>query len=211
MFLFLKRFSDIILSLIMLIVMSPIFLGIAIAIKLDDGGPTFYRQERVGRDGRLFYIYKFRTMVVDAEKIGSGFIVTEDDPRITRIGRILRYTSLDELPQLINILKGEMSFVGPRPTLRYQVEKYNDRQRQRLSVKPGVTGWAQVNGRNVISWPERIEYDLWYVDNLSLFLDVKIFFKTFVVILKKQDLYRQDGSTDPISRIDAGNDSTDKQ
>lgn len=211
MFLFLKRFSDIILSLIMLIVMSPIFLGIAIAIKLDDGGPTFYRQERVGRDERLFYIYKFRTMVVDAEKIGSGFIVTEDDPRITRIGRILRYTSLDELPQLINILKGEMSFVGPRPTLRYQVEKYNDRQRQRLSVKPGVTGWAQVNGRNVISWPERIEYDLWYVDNWSLFLDVKIFFKTFVVILKKQDLYRQDGSTDPISRIDAGNDSTDKQ
>ncbi len=211
MFLFIKRFFDIVISLIMLIGMSPIFLGIAIAIKLDDGGPIFYRQERVGRDGGLFYIYKFRTMVVDAEKIGSGFIITEDDPRITRTGRILRYTSLDELPQLINILKGEMSFVGPRPTLRYQVEKYNDRQRQRLSVKPGVTGWAQVNGRNVISWPERIEFDLWYVDNWSLFLDVKIFLKTFVVILKKQDLYRQDGSTDPISRIDAGNDSTDKQ
>jgi len=189
--LFIKRLFDFLLSLILLIVLSPLFLIIAILIKLDSEGEVFFRQERAGLNGKAFMIYKFRTMVKNAEKIGDGYYTGENDPRITRIGRFLRKTSLDELPQLINILKGEMSIIGPRPTLMYQVEKYDDFQRKRLLMKPGVTGLAQVNGRNSLSWPERIKYDVYYVENWNLWMDIKIFFKTFLVVLKGEGVYAE--------------------
>jgi lipopolysaccharide/colanic/teichoic acid biosynthesis glycosyltransferase len=146
----------------------------ALAVKLEDGGPVLYRQSRVGKEGRDFELLKLRTMVVGAEKQGAGWAVDRDDPRITRAGRILRRLSIDELPQLWNVLRGEMSLVGPRPTLRYQVERYDERQRHRLDVKPGLTGWAQVNGRAALPWDERIELDLWYVEHRSPRLDLKI-------------------------------------
>ena len=157
-----------------LLVTSPLLGLAALAVKLEDGGPVFYRQTRVGKEGRDFELLKLRTMVVDAEKQGAGYAVAEGDPRITRAGRLLRRLSIDELPQLWNVLRGEMSLVGPRPTLRYQVERYDDRQRHRLDVKPGLTGWAQVNGRAGLPWDERIELDLWYVEHRSLGLDLKI-------------------------------------
>ncbi len=193
-----KGITDIILSILILILFSPFLLFITIAIKIDDPGPIFFRQERVGKDGRLFRIFKFRTMVVGAEKKGAGIFVEEDDPRITRVGRLLRHFSIDELAQLFNVVKGEMSLVGPRPTLLYQVERYDERQRQRLNMKPGMTGWAQVNGRNELTWPERIELDLWYIKNWSLALDLKIVLKTIVVVLQKKNLYKK-VNYDPIS------------
>ncbi len=183
-----------------LILLLPLFGIIAVAIKIDDRGPVFFRQERAGKDGRIFRIYKFRSMVVGAEHKGAGVFVEENDSRITRVGKFLRHTSFDELPQLINVLKGEMSLVGPRPTLPYQVERYDARQRKRLTVKPGITGWAQVNGRNFLSWPERIELDLWYVDNWSLRLDFYIFVKTILVLFKQNNLYM--GRQDEICKIE---------
>jgi lipopolysaccharide/colanic/teichoic acid biosynthesis glycosyltransferase len=155
-------------------VASPVLGLAALAKKLEDGGPILYRQRRVGRDGRDFDLLKLRTMIVDAERRGAGWAVDKDDPRITRVGRILRRLSIDELPQLWNVLRGEMSLVGPRPTLRYQVERYDERQRRRLDVKPGLTGWAQVNGRAMLPWEERIELDLWYIEHRSAWLDLKI-------------------------------------
>ncbi len=186
-----KRILDLIISVAGLAFLLPAFILLSALIKLDNKGPVFFRQQRVGRDGRHFAIYKFRTMVVDAENQGSGMVVKEKDPRITRIGRLLREYSLDELPQLINIFKGEMSLVGPRPTLAYQVEKYNQRQMLRLSVQPGLTGWAQVNGRSSLSWPERIELDLWYIESWSLWLDLKVLLKTFTVFLDRGKVYRR--------------------
>jgi lipopolysaccharide/colanic/teichoic acid biosynthesis glycosyltransferase len=150
----------------------------ALGIKLGDGGPVFYRQLRVGKGGEEFELLKFRTMVIGAEKQGAGFAVDEGDPRITRVGRILRRLSLDELPQLWNVLRGDMSIVGPRPTLRYQVEQYTARQRRRLEVKPGITGWAQIHGRAQLPWAERIELDVWYVEHRSPRLDLKIILRT---------------------------------
>jgi len=196
--LILKRLIDFTASLVGIIILLPLFLLIAVFIKLDDGGPVFFRQERAGKTGQLFRIFKFRTMVRNAEKIGAGVFVEEEDPRITRVGKFLRHTSLDELPQLINIFKGEMSLVGPRPTLPYQVEQYDENQRRRLDVKPGVTGWAQVNGRSSLSWPERIELDLWYIDNWRLGLDFKILLRTVKVVLEKSNLYKA-ADYDPIS------------
>jgi lipopolysaccharide/colanic/teichoic acid biosynthesis glycosyltransferase len=155
-------------------VTSPLLGLAALSVKLEDGGPVLYRQSRVGKEGRDFELLKLRTMVVGAEKQGAGWAVDRDDPRITRAGRILRRLSIDELPQLWNVLRGEMSLVGPRPTLRYQVERYDERQRRRLDVKPGLTGWAQVNGRAALPWDERIELDLWYVEHRSPRLDLKI-------------------------------------
>ncbi len=193
-----KRLIDLVASFFALLITAPLMLLIALAIKIDDRGPVLFCQERVGRSGERFKIYKFRTMVVNAAQMGAGVFVEEDDPRITRVGKFLRHTSLDELPQLINIFKGEMSLVGPRPTLAYQVENYDQRQRGRLTVRPGVTGWAQVKGRSVLTWPERIEYDLWYIDNWSLWLDLKIMFKTFKVVLEKSNLYKT-VEHDPIS------------
>jgi undecaprenyl phosphate N,N'-diacetylbacillosamine 1-phosphate transferase len=190
----LKRLLDLAASIPALVLLLPLFLLIFVAIKVEDRGPVFFRQKRVGKDSEQFYILKFRTMVEDAEKKGAGIFVEKEDPRITGVGRFLRHTSLDELPQLINILKGEMSLIGPRPTLAYQVDNYDERQMQRLSVKPGVTGWAQVNGRSSLSWPERIELDLWYIDNWSLWLDFLILLKTFRVVLQKSNLYKPPGT-----------------
>ena len=194
----LKRLFDIAVSLAVLIILLPLFGIIALAIKVDDRGPVFFRQQRSGYQGQIFTIYKFRTMVVNADKQGAGVFVEENDSRITRVGNLLRKTSLDELPQLINILKGEMSLVGPRPTLPYQVENYDQHQMKRLDMKPGITGWAQVKGRSSLSWPERIEKDLWYIENWSLWLDFKIMLITFKVVLAKSNLYKPAGY-DPIS------------
>jgi lipopolysaccharide/colanic/teichoic acid biosynthesis glycosyltransferase len=162
----------------LLLVGSPVLGLAALAIKLEDGGPVLYRQSRVGKGGHDFELVKLRTMVVGAEQQGAGFAIDRGDPRITRAGRILRRLSIDELPQLWNVLRGDMSLVGPRPTLRYQVERYDERQRHRLDVKPGLTGWAQVNGRAALPWEERIELDLWYVEHRSPWLDLKILART---------------------------------
>lgn len=161
-----------------LLVSSPLLGLAALAVKLGDRGPVLYRQTRVGRDGADFELLKLRTMVVGAETIGAGFAVDRGDSRITRTGRVLRKLSLDELPQLWNVIRGDMSVIGPRPTLRYQVERYDDRQRRRLDVKPGITGWAQVHGRATLPWAERIELDVWYVEHRSPRLDLKILAKT---------------------------------
>jgi lipopolysaccharide/colanic/teichoic acid biosynthesis glycosyltransferase len=161
-----------------LAVASPFLAAAAMAIKLDDGGPIFYRQRRVGLDGEEFELVKLRTMEVGAEHKGEGFAVNEGDPRITRVGRTLRRLSLDELPQLWNVVRGEMSLVGPRPTLAYQVEGYTPRQRRRLEVRPGITGWAQIHGRARLPWDERIELDIWYVEHRSPWLDLRIIART---------------------------------
>jgi lipopolysaccharide/colanic/teichoic acid biosynthesis glycosyltransferase len=159
--------------------LSAPLLGLAaLAIKLEDSGPVLYRQRRVGKDGVDFELLKLRTMVVGAERKGSGWAVDRGDPRITRVGRLLRKTSVDELPQLWNVLRGDMSVIGPRPTLRYQVERYTERQRERLSVLPGLTGWAQIHGRAELSWDDRIELDLWYVEHRSPRVDLKILLRT---------------------------------
>jgi lipopolysaccharide/colanic/teichoic acid biosynthesis glycosyltransferase len=161
-----------------LAVASPFLAAAAVAIKLEDRGPVFYRQTRVGKDGADFDLVKLRTMVVDAEAQGAGLAVNRGDSRITRVGRFLRATSLDELPQLVNVLRGEMSLIGPRPTLRYQVERYTDRQRRRLEVRPGLTGWAQIHGRAALPWEDRIELDVWYVEHRSPRVDLKILLRT---------------------------------
>jgi len=177
-----NRALDVALSAAGLAVAAPVLGAAAAAIKLDDGGPVFYRQTRVGKDGADFDLVKLRTMVADAEKLGAGFAVNEGDPRITRVGRVLRKLSLDELPQLWNVIRGDMSLIGPRPTLRYQVEQYSERQRKRLDVKPGITGWAQVNGRAALPWADRIELDVWYVEHRSPTLDLKILARTPIAL-----------------------------
>ena len=161
-----------------LAVASPLLAAAAAAIKVEDGGPVLYRQRRVGLHGEEFDLLKLRTMVVGAERQGAGWAVNEGDPRITRVGRALRRLSLDELPQLWNVVRGDMSLIGPRPTLRYQVEQYTERQRRRLDVKPGITGWAQIHGRARLPWSERIELDVWYVENRSPWVDLKILART---------------------------------
>ena len=173
-----NRAADVVGGTVGLVLASPVLAAAAVAIKLEDGGPVFYRQRRVGYEGRDFDLLKLRTMVVGAERQGAGFAVNRGDPRITRTGRILRRLSLDELPQLWNVVRGDMSLIGPRPTLRYQVDEYTPRQRRRLDVKPGLTGWAQVNGRTKLPWDERIELDVWYVEHRSPWLDLKILLRT---------------------------------
>ena len=162
---------------------SPFLAVAALAIKLEDRGPVLYRQQRVGQDGREFELVKLRTMVAGAEQQGAGWAVNRGDPRITRVGRLLRRLSLDELPQLWNVVRGEMSLIGPRPTLAYQVEQYTPRQRKRLEVKPGITGWAQIHGRAALPWDERIELDVWYVENRSPRVDLKILLRTPLALL----------------------------
>jgi undecaprenyl phosphate N,N'-diacetylbacillosamine 1-phosphate transferase len=184
-----KRIIDVTSASAALVLLSPVMLAAAVAVRLTSPGPVLFLQERVGKDGRVFTICKFRTMQVGAEKKGAGYEVIKDDPRITRIGSFLRRWSIDELPQFFNVLKGEMSLVGPRPTLKYQVDEYDEFQKRRLEVKPGLTGLATVKGRNLLSWNERIEYDVWYVDNYSLMLDIKILLSTFRVILKGEGVY----------------------
>jgi lipopolysaccharide/colanic/teichoic acid biosynthesis glycosyltransferase len=161
-----------------LVLGSPLLAAAIVAVKLEDGGSALYRQTRVGKDGNDFELLKLRTMVEGAEQHGAGFAVDRGDARITRVGRILRATSIDELPQLWNVLRGDMSIVGPRPTLRYQVERYTPRQRRRLEVKPGLTGWAQVHGRAALPWADRIELDVWYVEHRSALVDLKILLRT---------------------------------
>src|SRR5881296_707644 len=173
-----QRAADVAIAGAGLVLASPLLAVAALAVKLEDGGPVLYRQTRVGRDGVDFELLKLRTMVVGAEKLGAGYAVNEGDARITRAGRILRRLSLDELPQLWNVLRGDMSLIGPRPTLRYQVEQYTERQRRRLEVRPGLTGWAQVNGRAQLPWAERIELDVWYVEHRSPWLDLRILART---------------------------------
>jgi len=162
---------------------SPALAVSALAIKLEDGGPILYRQRRVGKDGEEFELVKLRTMVVGAEQQGAGWAVNRGDPRITRVGRLLRLLSLDELPQLWNVVRGEMSLIGPRPTLAYQVEQYTPQQRRRLDVKPGITGWAQIHGRAALPWEERIALDVWYVEHRSPALDLKILLRTPLALL----------------------------
>jgi lipopolysaccharide/colanic/teichoic acid biosynthesis glycosyltransferase len=177
------RIRDLAGAVLALAVASPVLAAAAIAIKLGDHGPVLYRQRRVGQHGREFELLKLRTMVVGAETQGAGWAVDRGDPRITRVGRLLRRLSVDELPQLWNVVRGEMSLVGPRPTLAYQVERYTPRQRRRLEVKPGITGWAQVHGRAALPWAERIELDVWYVEHRSALLDLKILAKTPAALL----------------------------
>jgi lipopolysaccharide/colanic/teichoic acid biosynthesis glycosyltransferase len=167
-----------------LVLTSPLLALAALAIKAEDRGPVFYRQTRVGKDGVDFELLKLRTMVVGAEKIGPGFALNEGDPRITKVGRLLRRASIDELPQLWNVLRGDMSIIGPRPTLRYQVEQYDERQLRRLVVKPGITGWAQVNGRASLPWAERIELDVWYVENRSPLVELRIILRTPLALFR---------------------------
>ena len=173
-----NRIADAALAGVGLALSSPVLAAAALAIKLDDGGPVLYRQRRVGLNGDEFDLVKLRTMEVGAEHRGAGFAVNEGDPRITRAGRVLRRLSLDEIPQLWNVVRGDMSLIGPRPTLSYQVERYTPRQRRRLEVKPGITGWAQIHGRARLPWEERIELDVWYVENRSPWLDLKILART---------------------------------
>jgi lipopolysaccharide/colanic/teichoic acid biosynthesis glycosyltransferase len=173
-----RRLRDLVGAVVALAAAAPVLAAAAVAIKLDDRGPVLYRQRRVGQEGREFELLKLRTMVIGAESQGAGWAVNRGDPRITRVGRVLRRLSLDELPQLWNVVRGEMSLIGPRPTLAYQVERYSERQRRRLEVKPGITGWAQVHGRAALPWDERIELDVWYVEHRSPWVDLKILAKT---------------------------------
>ena len=176
----------------LLVVTAPVLALAALAIRLESRGPVFYRQLRVGRDGERFEFWKLRTMVPGAESMGAGLYVLEGDPRITRTGRFLRRFSLDELPNLLNVLKGDMAIVGPRPTVQEQVDRYTDRQRRRLEVKPGITGWAQINGRTSLPWPERIELDVWYVENRSVRLDLRILARTARMLATGHGLYSED-------------------
>jgi lipopolysaccharide/colanic/teichoic acid biosynthesis glycosyltransferase len=171
-----------------LFITSPILALAAVAIRLESAGPVVFRQARVGKDGEVFDLYKLRTMVVGSDR-GPDVALSEDDPRITRVGAFLRRYSLDELPNLVNVLRGEMAIVGPRPTIQSQVDRYTERQRRRLEVKPGLTGWAQVNGRASLSWPERIELDVWYVENRSLRLDLRILTRTVRKLVTGHGLY----------------------
>jgi len=190
---FFKRQIDFFGSLFGLIVLAPLFLIIAVLIKIDSPGPVFFRQERVGKDGKIFRIWKFRTMVEGAEKIGLGFRVAKRDLRITNVGRFLRRLGIDELPQFVNVIFGEMSLVGPRPTLMYQVAKYSEFEKRRLLVKPGMASLALIRGRNSLSWKERIELDIWYIENWSLWLDLKILFKAPFSVLSGKGLYNKEG------------------
>ena len=186
----LKRLLDIIFSAFGIVISFIPMVVIAVLVKLDSKGPVIFKQERIGLHGKVFPIYKFRTMCVGAEKIGTGVYSEKGDSRVTRIGKFLRATSLDELPQFWNIFVGDMSFIGPRPPLTYHpwaIEKYTDEQKRMFEVRPGITGWAQINGRKTVEWNKRIELNVWYVDHVSLLLDIKIFFLTFFKVLANSD------------------------
>ena len=187
-----SRVLDVVLAAMLLVVTAPLLALAAIAIRIESHGPVFYRQLRVGRDGEPFELWKLRTMVRGAEAMGAGIYVIEGDPRITRVGRLLRRFSLDELPNLVNVLRGEMAIVGPRPTVQEQVDRYTERQRRRLEVKPGITGWAQINGRTSLPWPDRIELDVWYVEHRSMRLDLRILLRTARLLATGHGLYSED-------------------
>lgn len=185
-----KRLIDIVMSFFGIIILAIPMLIIALCIKLDSKGPVLFKQERIGKNGKVFKILKFRSMCVGAEKMGSGVYSGKNDSRVTKVGKILRKTSLDEVPQLFNMIKGELSLIGPRPPLTYhpwKYEEYTDFQRRMFEVRPGMTGWAQVNGRKEVEWNKRIEFNVWYVDHLSFLLDLKIFFITFFKVFSNAD------------------------
>jgi len=182
----------VVVAALLLALAAPLLALAAIAIRLESRGPVFYRQLRVGRHGEPFDLWKLRTMVPGAETMGAGIYVVEGDTRITRVGRLLRRFSLDELPNLVNVLSGEMAIVGPRPTVQEQVDRYTERQRRRLEVKPGITGWAQINGRTSLPWPERIELDVWYVEHRSMRLDLRILLRTARLLATGHGLYSED-------------------
>jgi lipopolysaccharide/colanic/teichoic acid biosynthesis glycosyltransferase len=184
-----KRALDLALAVPATLLLSPLLAGLAAAVKIESQGPIFFRQERIGRDGRPFGILKLRTLYDERPRDPADYLIARGDRRITRVGAFLRRWSLDELPQLWNIIRGDMSMVGPRPTLAYQVEQYTDFQRRRLEVAPGVTGWAQIHGRNDLSWPKRIELDVWYVDHRSLRLDVAILLRTAPLLFRPGPVY----------------------
>lgn len=190
MYTYIKRFLDILTAAVALVVLSPLLLVLAILVRATSKGPAIFKQERIGKDGKVFQIYKFRSMCVGAEHTGSGVYSGKGDMRVTKVGKILRATSLDELPQFVNILKGDMSFIGPRPPLTYHpwaYSEYTEEQLRMFAVRPGITGWAQVNGRKEVEWNRRIELNVWYVDHMSLRLDIKIMFMTVFKVLKNAD------------------------
>jgi lipopolysaccharide/colanic/teichoic acid biosynthesis glycosyltransferase len=185
-----RRALDIVLGTLALIVATPVIALAMVAIRLESRGHPIYRQRRVGKDGRQFDLLKLRTMVDGAEHVGAGLAVNENDPRVTRVGAVLRRTSLDELPNLLNVVRGELSFIGPRPTIPVQVAQYTGRQRGRLAIRPGITGWAQVNGRASLPWSERIELDLYYIEHRSLALDLRILSRTVAIVFGGSGLYK---------------------
>ncbi len=186
----LRRLFDIVVSALGLLLAAPVLVLAALAIKLESRGPALYRQRRAGRESAPFDVLKLRTMVEGAEHIGAGLAIDAGDARVTRVGALLRRTSIDELPNLVNVLRGDMTLIGPRPTLPAQVEHYDERQRRRLAVKPGITGWAQVNGRASLPWSERIELDLYYIEHRSLALDLRILVRTVAMVLGGHGLYK---------------------
>ena len=185
-----RRLVDIVVSSMALVLASPVLAAAMVAVRLESPGPVIYRQRRAGREGQPFDVLKLRTMVEGAEHIGAGLAIDAGDARVTRVGALLRRSSIDELPNLVNVLRGEMTLIGPRPTLPAQVEQYSDRQRGRLAVKPGITGWAQVNGRASLPWSERIELDLYYIEHRSLALDMRILGRTVAMVFGGHGLYK---------------------
>ena len=185
-----RRALDVLVAAAALAVFSPLLLAAVVAIRLETRGPALYRQRRVGEGGRPFDLLKLRTMVAGAESMGSGLAVNEGDPRITRVGAVLRRLSIDELPNLVNVLRGDMAIIGPRPTVPVQVEQYTERQRGRLAVRPGITGWAQVNGRARLPWSERIELDLFYIEHRTWRMDLEILARTIRLLLTGEGLYK---------------------
>lgn len=186
----LKRLFDIVISLLVLLLLWPLMLLVAVLIKMESPGPAIFQQERIGKDGKVFRILKFRSMCQNAEHTGSGVYSGKGDKRVTKVGRIIRATSIDELPQAINMLVGDMSLIGPRPPLTYHpwpIEEYTEEQKRMFAVRPGITGWAQVNGRKEVEWHKRIELNVWYVDHVSLWLDSKIFFMTIFKVLRNDN------------------------
>ncbi len=187
---FFKRFIDIFLSVFALIITSFIMLIVAVLIKAESPGEIIFKQQRIGKNGKVFNIYKFRSMCQNAEKTGTGVYSEKNDSRVTKVGKFIRATSIDELPQFVNILKGDMSFIGPRPPLTYHpwtFDKYTEEQKKMFNVRPGLTGWAQVNGRKSVEWHKRIELNVWYVEHLSFLLDIKILFLTVIKVFKNED------------------------
>ncbi|BAF59281.1 MAG: sugar transferase [Pelotomaculum sp.] len=198
-----KRIFDLACTLVLLVILSPLLLLVALAIKVTSPGEVIFKQQRLGLNREVFLMYKFRSMIPNAQNIGPGMFVEKDDPRITPVGKILRKTGIDELAQLFNVIRGEMSLVGPRPAPLHHFGKYDERQLKRFNVRPGITGWAQVNGRVALYWPERIELDLWYVENYSFWLDLKILLKTAgTVLFQRGGTAREDRKeVDPFMKL----------
>ncbi|MFC1735195.1 sugar transferase [Candidatus Hydrogenedentota bacterium] len=192
--LLIKRVIDFVAALVLLLVLSPLYAALALLVKLDSPGSVFFSNELAGLEGQPFFSHKFRTMIPDAISTGLKYETARDDPRITRLGRFLRRFGLDELPQIYNVLRGEMSLIGPRPTFTWVAEQYDEDERLRLGMRPGITGWAQVHGRNAIPWEERLVYDAEYVANYSLWMDVKIIVMTIPVVLSSKYVYGKDGN-----------------